>query len=105
MGPYEKNCPLKYLDLALPTKPNSYSEEWRNNVRAFWTAKKDARDAAAKLNRGDEFKSEMSGKTFIFIRIKSPTFVLAEDETGKLYRVRKTDICWPVFRPQESAAI
>jgi hypothetical protein len=95
-GPCEKNCPMKYFELApfnAEYNGAGYAAKWRDEVKEFWAAKKTAREHVATMKQGEIFKSA-SGKTFMFLANYSPSFVLASevDSDGRFYRVRKTDI-------------
>jgi len=92
-GPYFYNCPLSYLELATPTHEISeHGIEWRENVKRYWERKKNAAAMVKGMKQGEEFKSEMSGKTFFFLRDYSRGYILAENADGKLFRVKKDDI-------------
>jgi hypothetical protein len=108
-GPNAKNCPLKYLELAPWTEEyhgrnGDYAKNWREEVKAYWRKRKEASSIAKKMKPGAEFKTA-SGLWF-FHRDFSRIFVVAlKKETGRPYRVRKTDIEFPIKSPVKNEDI
>jgi hypothetical protein len=54
MGPYEYDCPLKYLDMV--PDPGGYATGWRDKVRAFHAGKRDKRALVKSIRPGMRLK-------------------------------------------------
>ncbi len=90
--PYYYNCPLSYLELALPMRDDKGARGWREAVKEFWKQKKDGAELAKKLKAGENIKSKTTNKTYTFLSDYSRGFILAQDDNGKNWRIKKDDI-------------
>jgi hypothetical protein len=95
MGPYQRSCPLAYLELA-PLNKHHFADarNWREGVKAFWRAKAAGRELAKTMLDGQRFKA--NGREYVFhpwtpgYRVYK-NYVLAERD-GKIYRVKSAEV-------------
>lgn len=89
MGPYESDCPLKYLDMV--PDPGGYATAFRERVRAFHDAKRAKKSLMSGLRPGVrvQFVEGCKPQSAVVDRL-NPLVVV--DDNGARYRVRPRHI-------------
>jgi hypothetical protein len=99
VGPCEKDCPLKFLDLASPD-PSGYAKQWREEVRAYHAAQRAKRALIKALKPGSVLQL-VKGCNPPFVEIRSVKPLRGTYE-GRMYRVSPR--CIPVVPPAAEAS-
>ncbi len=85
MGPYETNCPLALLTIAVPP-PDGYAVEWRERVHAAHEANSAKRAAIARFTVGQKVQL-VPGCKPQSVTLASLKPLRGYDDTGRLYRI------------------
>lgn len=89
MGPYESDCPLKFLDMV--PDPGGYATAFRERVRVFHAAKTQKRKAMKALAVGQRVQM-IPGCSVESLTLASLKPLIGYDETGKRYRIQPRHI-------------
>jgi hypothetical protein len=103
MGPAEKNCPLKFLDMVPVPCDYGYGHQWREEVRAWHNMSRDQRKKLKEINPqpGEKWllrdglvdratRKEKLHTAWINKVVGRDIYILAND--GNDYRVRKSHL-------------
>ena len=93
MGPCEVNVPMKYINATCTaTESNEYAVRWRERVRQYHARRKEQTAIARNMQAGDKFY--VYGDLFEYRAesAKRNCITAVECNTGKVYRIRNTQI-------------